>query len=86
MVMAAVDFADFLRLSAAFGNDVAPGTPEDIDQDGTVGFSDFLLLSSNFGKTIAEISPDVSAALSVETADATSASDGNEDEDPFGAL
>lgn len=47
----AVGFADFLILSANFGqtSDVDP-IFGDIDGDGTVGFTDFLILSANFGK------------------------------------
>ena len=46
----AVNFADFLILSNAFGQD--DGGPADINEDGSVNFADFLFLSSNFGKTI----------------------------------
>lgn len=45
-----VEFADFLTLSAAFGQ--AGGWAEgDFDGDREVGFGDFLLLSSNFGQS-----------------------------------
>lgn len=47
-----VDFADFLVLSASFGNDGTWSTG-DFDGDGIVAFSDFLLLSSNFGSQTA---------------------------------
>lgn len=47
-----VDFADFLVLSANFGNDVDPaGSSGDIDGNGNVDFSDFLILSANFGQS-----------------------------------
>lgn len=48
-----VAFADFLNLSANFGNE---GTylDGDLDCDGNVTFSDFLILSANFGQTTNE--------------------------------
>ena len=46
-----VAFADFLVLSAAFGQSVDAGTGGDLDGDGSVGFSDFLILSANFGQS-----------------------------------
>jgi hypothetical protein len=49
----AVEFADFLILSANFGTDVADHTQGDIDCSGDVAFADFLVLSSNFGTTTA---------------------------------
>lgn len=45
----AVDFPDFLALSASFGQD-GDWAEGDFDADGTVLFPDFLLLSTNFGK------------------------------------
>lgn len=46
-----VDFADFLTLSAAFGDVVDPaGTDPDLDGSGTVDFADFLQLSAAFGQ------------------------------------
>ena len=49
-----VGFADFLILSAAFGQNADPaGSGADIDKDGTVGFADFLILSANFGTAAA---------------------------------
>jgi hypothetical protein len=47
-----VAFADFLVLSANFGQAVADHTAGDIDCSGDVAFSDFLILSSNFGQTV----------------------------------
>lgn len=47
-----VEFADFLALSANFGNEVADHTAGDIDCNGTVEFADFLALSANFGNTV----------------------------------
>lgn len=49
-----VDFADFLLLSARFGNEGAAAQPADIDGDGRVGFSDFLVLSGNFGRKLSD--------------------------------
>ena len=46
-----VDFADFLKLSANFGNDVADYLQGDLDCSGDVSFEDFLTLSANFGKS-----------------------------------
>ncbi len=47
----AVDFADFLELSAKFGQTVDPaGTPPDLDGSGVVDFPDFLQLSATFGQ------------------------------------
>ena len=47
-----VGFADFLQLSAEFGQDVPFfSSRSDIDGDGKVAFSDFLILSRNFGAT-----------------------------------
>ena len=47
-----VDFADFLVLSANFGNPTEYGVADgDIDENGIVDFADFLLLSSNFGNS-----------------------------------
>ena len=47
-----VDFADFLILSANFGQMVDSQASGDIDCDGTVAFADFLILSANFGQAI----------------------------------
>lgn len=44
-----VEFADFLTLSANFGNEVADHTLGDVDCNGMVEFADFLILSANFG-------------------------------------
>lgn len=47
----AVDFSDFLLLSARFGQDVTGGSEDgDFDHDGKVTFADFLVLSQNFGR------------------------------------
>gem|GEM_PF-5524629 len=43
-----VDFADFLVLSANFGQEVANYADGDIDCNGVVAFEDFLVLSANF--------------------------------------
>ena len=80
-----VEFADFLRLSAAFGSDVAPGTPEDIDGSGTVDFADFLKLSANFGKSIGQIAADVAQALSAETFQPSEDTD-DDDVEPLAVL
>jgi len=45
----AVEFADFLILSANFGSLVDDHTQGDIDCNGTVEFADFLVMSANFG-------------------------------------
>lgn len=47
-----VGFADFLVLSANFGQEDVGYEGGDIDCDGFVGFADFLVLSSNFGRTV----------------------------------
>ena len=47
-----VEFADFLTLSANFGNAVEGHEQGDIDCSGTVEFADFLVLSANFGNTV----------------------------------
>jgi hypothetical protein len=47
-----VVFADFVILSANFGQEVDDYTDGDIDCDGVVGFPDFLTLSSNFGANL----------------------------------
>lgn len=47
-----VNFADFLRLSRNFGNQVESRAQGDIDCDGVVGFPDFLTLSGHFGERI----------------------------------
>lgn len=46
-----VDFADFLAVSAAFGQENAGWGDGDFDGNGSVEFRDFLALSSNFGIT-----------------------------------
>jgi len=48
----AVEFADFLAMSANFGNAVGSHTEGDIDCNGTVEFADFLVLSNNFGSVV----------------------------------
>jgi len=45
-----VEFADFLKLSANFGQ-VGGWADGDFDGNGTIAFADFLQLSGNFGKT-----------------------------------
>lgn len=45
----AVNFADFLLLSANFGSTLATWSDGDFDGSGTVDFTDFLILSSQFG-------------------------------------
>jgi|GEM_PF-3082199 len=47
-----VAFADFLILSANFGQAVFGHTEGDIDCGGDVAFADFLILSANFGQTV----------------------------------
>lgn len=47
-----VAFADFLILSANFGQAATDHTTGDIDCSGEVGFTDFLILSANFGQTV----------------------------------
>lgn len=54
-----VEFADFLILSAGFGNQVASHAEGDIDCNGSVEFSDFLVLSANFGTSVAAESASV---------------------------
>lgn len=44
-----VDFADFLKLSASFGNSNSSWEDGTFDLDGAVGFADFLVLSQYFG-------------------------------------
>jgi hypothetical protein len=46
-----VAFADFVVLSANFGQAVSSYTAGDIDCDGTVAFADFVVFSANFGRT-----------------------------------
>ena len=48
-----VGFADFLLLSANFGQTVDSYEQGDIDCNGTVAFADFLALSANFGQSSA---------------------------------
>lgn len=45
----AVDFADFLKLSADFGKESSGWASGDFDGNGKTDFADFLALSSNFG-------------------------------------
>ena len=47
-----VAFADFLILSANFGQAATDHTAGDIDCSGDVAFADFLVLSANFGQTV----------------------------------
>jgi|GEM_PF-4220942 len=47
-----VEFADFLALSANFGNEVGSHAEGDIDCSGSVDFADFLVLSANFGTSV----------------------------------
>ena len=47
-----VEVADFLTLSANFGQDVADHTSGDFDCNGRVEISDFLVLSRNFGQAV----------------------------------
>jgi len=60
----AVEFADFLALSANFGN-LGGWSVGDFDGSGDVQFADFLMLSSNFGNarggTLAESVPEPTA-------------------------
>ena len=51
----AVEFADFLRLSSAFGVEDAGWADGDFDGDGQVQFADFLVLSQNFGHSGTEV-------------------------------
>jgi len=53
----AVDFADFLVLSANFGTEVEDLSQGDVDCNGMVDFADFLVLSSNFGTNVAGTQP-----------------------------
>jgi len=48
----AVEFADFLIMSANFGTAVDDHTFGDIDCNGTVEFADFLVMSANFGTNV----------------------------------
>ena len=61
-----VEFADFLVLSANFGNPVLNHGQGDVDCDGTVEFADFLTLSANFGTKprTGELVPEPSAFTS----------------------
>jgi hypothetical protein len=56
-----VDFADFLILSANFGNAATDHTTGDVDCGGEVDFSDFLIVSANFGSTVPAASASASA-------------------------
>lgn len=47
-----IAFADFLILSANFGQAATDHTTGDIDCSGDIAFADFLILSSNFGATV----------------------------------
>lgn len=49
-----VDFADFLRLSSAFGQ-TGDWIDGDFDGSGTIEFADFLNLSANFGRTASTV-------------------------------
>ena len=49
-----VEFADFLTLSANFGQPATDHTQGDIDCSGTVDFADFLTLSANFGQSVGQ--------------------------------
>ena len=61
-----VEFADFLVMSANFGQDTTSDeghTQGDLDCNGKVEFADFLVLSSNFGQDVAAASvPEPSSA------------------------
>ena len=60
-----VDFADFLILSASFGESTN-WSSGDFDCDGEVEFSDFLILSGNFGQTLAAHSvPEPTSAYTI---------------------
>ena len=48
-----VEFADFLILSANFGQSETSYTDGDVDANGSVEFADFLSLSANFGESSA---------------------------------
>ena len=50
-----VVFADFLVLSANFGQTVGSYTLGDVNCDGTVVFDDFLVLSANFGTSRSQV-------------------------------
>ena len=50
-----VEFADFLIVSANFGQDVDERDEGDLDGNGKVEFADFLLLSNDFGKQAAAL-------------------------------
>ena len=60
-----VEFADFLIVSANFGNEVDSHELGDVDCSGIVDFPDFLELSANFGSTVPAASavPEPSAAM-----------------------
>lgn len=60
-----VAFADFLTLSANFGQMDVPYADGDIDCDGEVAFADFLTLSANFGQSAggAAAVPEPSSAM-----------------------
>ena len=47
-----VEFADFLTLSANFGDAATDHTTGDVNCNGVVDFPDFLTLSANFGSTV----------------------------------
>ena len=66
-----VGFADFLVLSANFGNDVETYSDGDVTCDGAVGFDDFLALSANFGQSLAAGAEVQTAALVPEPSMAT---------------
>ena len=52
-----VAFADFLTLSANFGNNDVAWEDGDLNDDGSVSLADFLILSANFGKRRAIAEP-----------------------------
>ena len=59
-----VAFADFLTLSANFGQAVTDPTLGDLDCSGDVAFADFLILSANFGSAVgAQSVPEPSGLL-----------------------
>jgi len=72
-----VNFADFLILSANFGNTDAERKDGDLDGDGQVAFADFLILSDNFAaaepQAIVAISAEDSQSAELETTSASRA-------------
>lgn len=58
-----VNFADFLILSANFGESTVNGVDDgDLNEDGRVDFADFLLLSAQFGQPLTTESIDAAFA------------------------